>query len=64
MITNSLPFVSVPADIPLSYKSRSYRYCWMVARSDGHAALRCYNPYENTWTTRSENLAVRWFAAK
>ena len=62
MITNTLPFVSVPADIPLTYKSKSYRYCWLVARSDGRVEVRSYNVFANTWETREAQLKLRWFA--
>lgn len=61
MITNSLPFISVPADIPLSYKSKSFRYCWLVVRSDGMGELRSYNIFDNQWKTCSIRLSVRWF---
>lgn len=62
MITNTLPLVSVPADIPLSYKPRSYRYCWIVARTDGRVEIRSYNPFDNLWETRAAFLPLRWFA--
>lgn len=62
MITNTHPFVSVPADIPLTYKADSYRYCWVVARTDGRVEIRSYNPFENIWETKAVNLSLRWFA--
>ena len=62
MICNSFPFVSVPAAIPLVYQPQSYRYCWLLARSDGHVAIRSYNPFTDQWTTRHAHLPVRWFA--
>jgi hypothetical protein len=62
MFTNTLPFVSVPADIPLTYKPKGFRYCWIVARSDGRVAVRSYNVFKNTWETRQARLALRWFA--
>lgn len=62
MISNTLPFVSVPADIPLEYKSRGFRYCWVVARTDGRVEIRTYNPFDDIWETRSAHLSLRWFA--
>ncbi len=64
MITNSQPFISVPADIPLSYKSKSYRYCWMVVRSDGRVEIRAFNPFAGTWQTQVTSLPIRWFAIR
>lgn len=64
MITNTLPFVSVPAGIPLQYQSRSYRYCWAVTRTDGRTEIRCLNPFDGTWQTKAAALPGRWFAAK
>ncbi len=64
MITNSLPFISVPADIPLTYKSRSYRYCWMIARCDGRVEIRTFNPFDSEWKTTVAHLPVRWFAIR
>ena len=62
MFTNTLPFVSVPADIPLTYKPKSFRYCWIIARSDGRLEVRAYNVFKNTWETRAARLPLRWFA--
>ena len=62
MITNTHPFVSVPADIPLTYKSRSFRYCWAVARTDGRVEIRSYHPFSGKWETKSALLDIRWFA--
>ena len=62
MITNTLPFVSVPANIPLTYKPKSFRYCWIIARSDGRIEVRAYSPFKNTWETRVAHLPLRWFA--
>lgn len=62
MITSSLPFVSVPADIPLAYKPRSFLYCWIVARSDGHLEVRTFDVFKRRWKTRSARLPLRWFA--
>lgn len=62
MITNTLPFVSVPADIPLNYKSESYRYCWLIARTDGRAEIRHYNVFDKKWETSATYLPIRWFA--
>lgn len=64
MITNSLPFISVPADIPLTYKTRSYKYCWLVARSDGRVEIRSYSPFENKWLTQAMRTKLRWFASR
>jgi hypothetical protein len=64
MITNTLPFISVPAHIPLTYKSQSFCYCWIVARSDGKVQVRSYNPFERNWQTRTANLSIRWFEQK
>ncbi len=61
MITNTLPFVSVPADIPLTYKPKGFRYCWIIARSDGRVEVRAFNIFKNTWETRAARLALRWF---
>jgi hypothetical protein len=62
MITNTLPFVSVPADIPLAYKAGSHRYCWAVARTDGRVEVRSYDPFSGKWETKSAHLPLRWFA--
>ena len=64
MITNSLPFVSIPADIPLAYKPRSYRYCWMIARNDGRVEIRGFNPFDKKWNTCMTHLPIRWFAVR
>jgi len=64
MITNSQPFISVPADIPLSYKPQSYRYCWMVVRNDGRVEIRSYSPFTGEWKTQATKLPIRWFALK
>ena len=64
MISNSVPFVSVPADIPLVYRERGYRYCWLVARSDGKGTIRSYNPFDGRWITQQARLPIRWFAAR
>jgi len=64
MIASSLPFISVPADIPLTYKARSYKYCWLVARSDGRVEIRSYSPFENKWLTQTMRTKLRWFASK
>jgi hypothetical protein len=64
MITNTLPFISLPVSIPLLYRSRSFRYCWMVARTDGHVQVRSFDPFKNDWETVTYKLPVRWFAKR
>ncbi len=61
MVANSAPFVSVPADIPLTYRPQGFRYCWLVARSDGYVAIRSFNPFDRSWTTQNAQLPIRWF---
>ncbi|MBQ6544133.1 MAG: hypothetical protein IJL72_00185 [Lachnospiraceae bacterium] len=64
MISNSAPFVAVPADIPLTFRERQYHYCWFIARSDGHIEIRAYDPVLCTWKTVEAHLPVRFFAAR
>ena len=64
MLTNTHPFVSVPADIPMTYKPRSFRYCWLVASTDGRTEVRSYDPFLSEWKITKANLPVRWFAGK
>jgi hypothetical protein len=64
MASNTHPFVSVPADIPLLYKSRSFKYCWAVAQTDGRAEIRGYDPFDGIWKTTESRLPVRWFSSR
>lgn len=64
MIANTLPFVSVPAAVPVMYRSEGFRYCWCIARTDGRVVVRSYNPFSDTWETKSDQLPLRWFAQK
>ncbi|NJD04424.1 MAG: hypothetical protein FIA99_17945 [Ruminiclostridium sp.] len=62
MITNTHPFVSIPAEMPLVYKPGEWNYCWAVVRSDGYSVIRMYNPFECKFSDKKSKFAIRWFA--
>lgn len=64
MITNTNPFVSLPASIPLVYTSKNLNYCWAIAQSDGKVTLRSFDPFTQKWTTQDACFPIRWFVQR
>ena len=55
------PMVRVSPSIPMEYRSKGWDFGWIVARTDGHIALRLVDPYTLEFKDSKMNRAVRWF---
>jgi hypothetical protein len=55
------PIVRVRPAVPMAYRSRGWDFGWVVARTDGHAALRLVDPYTLRFRDTEGRHAVRWF---
>lgn len=55
------PIVRVRPAVPMAYRSRGWDFGWVVACTDGHAALRLADPYTLRFRDTEGRHAVRWF---
>ena len=57
----SQPVVRTVPSTPMGYRSEGWDFGWLMPRTDGHMALRLFDPY----TLRSRDIAgryaIRWF---
>jgi len=60
-ITGTDPLVRVRPSIPLQYASGGWDVSWIMARTDGFAALRRLNPYTLKFEKQEGQYAMRWF---
>ena len=58
------PVVRTKPSIPLGYGSRSWDFCWLMPRTDGHIAGWLCDPYTLKFRRDSRRHAIRWFVSE
>lgn len=61
LLACSHPLVRVAPGIPLRYRSGGWDFGWVLPRTDGHTALRIYDPYTLQPRQFHRRYAMRWF---